>query len=176
MRRHREVTWRMGRTLLGAEGLLPLRPVGLVIGECPGANTDSRMPMFPHPPSSAAGRLMQFGGLTPTEYLSRLERVNQCELVWNSHEATSRRRLILEWLDEQTATGPEIRVLLLGRRVQSVWGVKSESGFGVQMAHGRRVAFVMHPSGLSRVYNDELNRQIAGSYLRWCAGLEQHAE
>lgn len=171
---HRYVTWRLGRKVFGYDGEMQVSPSGLLVGECRGPNTDGRTPLFPYPCFSAAGRLMQYAQMTPSDYLGRLERVNQCADEWSEEEAAVRLRQILSWLMTQS---PTPRVLLLGRRVHRTWSVSSPANFGseIWMSDGLalQIAWIAHPSGLSRVYNDPDTRVKAGRMVRWCAGMEE---
>jgi hypothetical protein len=156
------------------DGELPTSPSGLIVGECRGPNTDGRTPLFPHPTGSTAGRLLQYAQMTHRDYLGRLERVNQCVDEWSDVEAMARLREIVGWLMMQQ---PTPRVLLLGRQVQRIWCVSSQSNFGSEVwCHDGtelQVAWIAHPNGLSRVYNDQDTRVKAGRAIRWCAGLEE---
>lgn len=173
---HRYATWRLGRKLFGGLGFgeFPTTPTGLVVGECRSPNTDARTPLFPHPPTSTAGRLLQYAEMAAGDYLGKLERVNQCVDEWSDREAVTRLRDIVAWLLSQPVTP---RVLLLGRSVQKVWRVSGKSSFGSEVwrhdGQVLHVAWVAHPSGLSRVYNDPDTRVKAGRAVRWCAGMEE---
>ena len=158
--------------MFGFSGELPPAR-GLLVGECLGPNTDPRTPMFPSPPNSAAERLMKYGGLTPEEYLGRLERVSQCVFTWDDFEALERQKLIVRWLfqPENQYRGMPLRVLLLGRRVQQSWSIVKTGGFGYERWMGIQVAYAPHPSGLSHTYNDPSARARMRRYLRWTAGL-----
>lgn len=163
---------------------LPARPRGLIVGEAPGHATDARMPLFPHPVGSSAGRLMTYAGMTYEQYLSRLERVNLCDETWSADAATSRAADLLKWLltSDNLVDGHPMRVLLLGQRVRTAWFVHAEPKqlfgytrwmFGAEddPRHHIQIAFAPHPSGLSRVYNSTEARARVGRYVRWCAGL-----
>lgn len=170
---HRLATWRIGRSVFnygGETGWLSV-PRGLVVGENPGPNSDPRTPLFPSPAVSAAGRMLYYSGVTPADYLGRLERVNQCVGWWCDGEAVMRLREIVKWLllPENTTRGFPPRVLLLGRKVQEIWGVRGE--FGFERWGGLQICFAPHPSGLNRAYNDDRNKARLGRYVRWCAGL-----
>jgi len=172
---HRLISWRLGRSLFtiddGFKSGFPSLPRGLVIGECSDPNADLRTPLFPNPMTSTAGRLMRFGQLTPSQYLGRLERVNQCDYVWDEFVAIARLRLMIRWICEH----PGIRILLLGRKVQRVWGIGSNDGFGDGFGYERwmdvPVAFAPHPSAHNRVYRDRKAQIRLGRRLRWVAGL-----
>lgn len=170
---HRLTTWRLGRKLFGFDAEFPEHPSGLLVGECRGPNTDARTPLFPFPTYSAAGRLIQYAGLAPQDYLGRLERVNQCVDEWSDEEAAIRMRDILAWIMQQPKTP---RVLLLGRRVQKAWNLGDQPAFGNDVWFDGDLtiefAWIAHPSGLSRTYNDADTRVRAGRAVRWCAGLE----
>lgn len=162
---HHAVIWRLGG-LVGD----PPSPRGLVVGECPGPNTDPRTPMFPDVshPNSSANRLMRLGRFTLQEYLGRLTCVNQCLHTWNEDEAVVRHRLMIKWL---MSHGRCMRVLLLGAKVQSVWGVGNRRFGYERFADTLQITWAPHPSGMCRAYNEVKNREQLARRVRWVAGL-----
>lgn len=176
---HRLSTWRLGRTFFRDSCVFPhVLPDarGLVVGECPGPNTDPRMPLFPHPVKSAAGRMLEYSGITVADYLGLLERVNACSERWSDDEADARTQMTVKWLLDAAnrVDGRPLRVLLLGRKVQHAWGVVNREEFGYTRwcdGDDMQITWAPHPSGTCRKYNDKTNREKLGRCVRWCAGL-----
>lgn len=146
-------------------------PVGLVVGEAPGPNTSGRLPMFPYPASSAAGRLLKMSGLTPGQYLGRLHRRNLFEEYpgerWDAAMANLRAHEVQAWC---AGEGGVRRVLLLGKRVAAAFGMdiwgEVESGTA-PVVHYRSIA---HPSGMNPIYNAPTARLAAQAAVIWAAG------
>lgn len=165
---------RLARLWLGVEMTdVAGPPEGLIVGEAPGPHTSGRLPMFPWPASSAAGRLLKMSGMRPGEYLGRFFRRN----LWDDFAASEaggvaedreRAREIKDWI---AATG-SVRVLLLGSRVGKAfdiepWGAAS-GAFGSVLVTLRCIP---HPSGRSLAYNDPRARQGAQAAVLWAAGF-----
>lgn len=140
---------------------------GLLVGECPGVNTRSYLPLFPYPTNSAGGRLLKYSAMTPGQYLGRLRRTNFYEhhqLRWPGLRSTNVRALELH---EEFAQGAQRRVVLLGSKVGRAFGFDAFW----QMSEKDEVEYVVipHPSGLSRVYNDPKARVAARAAVQWAA-------
>jgi hypothetical protein len=141
--------------------------VGLIIGECPGPNTRSTLPMFPYPKNSAGGRLLKMSRLPVGVYLGKIKRQNLIEhhcpsSEWPKFEAATRARAIAELL-----TNSQTRVLLLGKKVGEAFGFSRF--FILQEILGSAYTCIPHPSGLSREYNDPVKRTGAQIAVQWCA-------
>jgi len=163
---------RMGSSLLGYPMKELPTPVGLIVGECPGDSTDPRLPMFPHPEISAAARLLGYSNMEPWDFMTRMLRTNLCPTIWDSEIAELRVQLLKIALMKHRT---DLRVLLLGAKVQRAWGIKSREKFGwCTIFYGDAsivVGWIPHPSGLNRLYNEPENQLLAGRYVRWTAGL-----
>lgn len=136
---------------------------GLLIGECPGANTSPKLPMFPWPASSSGGRLLKMSNVPVNEYLGRLERRNLIHThhpVWPVHDA---RRIAREIVQEIAGRG--LRVVLLGKKVGEAFG--APQFWAMAQLGDTHFTCIPHPSGLSRVYNDKNNRVMAGLAIQW---------
>ena len=127
--------------------------------------------LFPWPPSSAGGRLMEMLGMEKEEYMISFDRVNLFEGVparWSTPEARVRANAI------QYNYGNEV-VFLLGARVARAFGIDRDPWSIVQRADsmdGSLVTFVLlpHPSGRCRAWNDKRSiarlRRLVDKYLR----------
>lgn len=138
---------------------------GLIVGECPGKNTRSTLPMFPYPANSSGGRLLKMSKLPVGVYLGKIRRRNLIEHhheVWPVHEAE---KLAAGIVDELADTGTH--VLLLGKRVGVAFG--SPGFFRHTELKGSFYANIPHPSGLSREYNNPTKRAAAAVAIQWCA-------
>lgn len=72
-------------------------PVGLLIGEQPGAGHNPRLPLWPYPPSSAGARLYRMSGMPIGRYLTRLARVNMAHRPvgkWDARRASDRLHML----------------------------------------------------------------------------------
>lgn len=151
------------------------RPVrGLLIGENPGPNTSWATPLFPWPPTSSAGRLMDMAALDGSEYLGCLLRRNLCdEPKWFEGKARLRARAILTALFDMPK---ELRVVLCGVKVADAFDVRHKTEFWMPVKlESRQTAVVIpHPSGMNRIYNDREARLMTGAWLRWAAMGEDH--
>lgn len=170
------VAWRLGRKHFGYQGDVP-RPVGMLIGEAPGPHTDARLPLFPLPNASAAGRLLKYAGTDPADYIGKLVRMNLCAEEWSERGATAGVVRALEFLLNPGNYHRErpLRVLLLGRRVADAWHCgKAQFGFEIRCPTGGYpnlyVAWIPHPSGRNLVYNDRRNQLRARRAVLWALG------
>ena len=175
--RSHEVAWRLGRSHFAYAGEVP-QPRGLLIGEAPGPNTNAKLPLFPLPNNSAAGRLLKYAGIEPAEYIGRLVRMNLCHDQWSDRRATAGVvRAISFILDEANYyDGKPLRVLLLGRRVADAWNCDQEP-FGYSIRHytggsypNVYVAWIPHPSGRCLIYNERKNQLRARRAVQWALG------
>lgn len=138
---------------------------GLVVGECPGKNTCSTLPMFPYPASSSGGRLLKISRLPVETFLGRIRRVNLIEThheIWPTHTARVR---ALEIVEENAVKNT--RIVLLGAKVGDAFGASRY--FDMGEIRGSHYVCIPHPSGLNRAYNDPVVRTGASIALQWCA-------
>jgi hypothetical protein len=151
---------------------------GVVVGMAPGLRTSASLPMFPHPASSAGGRLLAVSGMPVEAYLGRLVRANLCQGKFRVNEAReSARELYRKW---RTAGEPRTRLVLCGRRVADAFTyVLEESSadwFQRRAWAGIEYAAIPHPSGRCREYNDPANIARARKVVRWAARYEETEE
>lgn len=142
-----------------------MRPI--LIGQAPGPNTDPSLPLYPHPSTSAGGRLAQFMGLGAEDYIDAFERLNLVQ------EYPGRRKHDDKFpLYQARLRAGELRplmrgrtVILMGRKVASAWGepvAQAEFFEWVRCGtFGTMLAVVPHPSGRNHWYNSSENRQQA---------------
>lgn len=148
-------------------------PVGLLVGEMPGENTSDRLPMFPYPAGSAAGRLLRLSGMTPGMYLGRFWRRNlftSYDPRWNSVAAKTKAEEVREWTRKVDGS---IRVILLGTKVAAafgipMWGRASETTPTNNLVE---YATIPHPSGRNPIYNQEKAKQAAQLAMMWAGGF-----
>lgn len=166
-------------------------PVAILVGEAPGPNTRSDCALFPWPPRSAGGRLMEISGMDPTVYLRQFQRVNLLGEFpgtrWPREEAESAARAILA-----AAVLARWPIVMCGTRVAAAFGMdvhppyewrwvrrvhddkRPEWGTEVLAhAYGSNVPAVRipHPSGRSLVFNDPEERAAARALLVKAAQL-----
>ncbi len=166
--------WRLGRSHFDYAGDPP-RPVGMLIGEAPGPNTDAKLPLFPSPTNSAAGRLLKYAGVEPVDWMGKIVRMNMCDEAWSERRATAGRARALTYLldEENYFEGKPLRVLLLGGRVAKAWACHGQFG---HMTHQHddeldvHVAWIPHPSGRNLAYNDRRNQLRARDAVLWLLG------
>lgn len=172
------VAWQYGKGKFSLSGDPP-RPRGMLVGECPGPNTDARLPLFPDPPGSSAARLMRYARVTPAAWLGKLVRVNMCDGRWSKRRAVAGRARILEYLFDPAniVDGDPLRVLLLGVKVARAWGCHGQFGYNANMYStvdgspaNLRVAWIPHPSGRNLAYNDQDNQLCAAHAVLWAMG------
>lgn len=150
-------------------------PNGLIVGEAPGPATHARLPMFPTPAGSAAGRLLALSGLTAGQYLGAFFRRNlfysytEVEKGWSVTAARAKAADVRRWISE---TG-NLRVLLLGERVAAAFDVPVWTRTVEQIPGDVTVEFaaIPHPSGLNRAYNDPKSRAGAQAAVLWAGGF-----
>lgn len=140
---------------------------GLLVGECPGANTRSVLPLFPYPRNSAGGRLLKLSAMEPAPYLGRLRRTNLFEHHRTKWPALTQTQAHALAMHEELARGPLVRVVLLGTRVAQAFGF--DAFWQSSEKDGVSYTTIPHPSGLSRAYNDPKVRIAARSALHWAA-------
>lgn len=151
---------------------------GVVVGMAPGPRTSASMPMFPHPPGSAGGRLLAMSGMPVEAYLGRLVRVNLCSGKFRLDEARgSARALYYRW---RTVGEPAVRLVLCGRRVADAFArvleAPADPWFQRRYWAGIEYAAIPHPSGRCREYNDPANVARAREVVRWAARYEEEEE
>lgn len=169
------MSYERGASLFGYDPTLTVRPRGLLVGECPGSTTDPRMPLFPDPPISTGARLLGYTPMTERDFLSLIARTNLCPTEWFNDVAELRAEQIMRAVARETVAGRPVRVLMLGRRVMTAWGLKSREHFGIAtLFHDSvpiEVGWIPHPSGLNRIYNELENQRKAGALVQWVAGV-----
>lgn len=170
------VAWRLGRKHFGYQGDVP-RPVGMLIGEAPGPHTDARLPLFPLPNASAAGRLLKYSDVEPIDYIGKLVRMNLCVEEWSERGAIAGVARALEFLlnPKNYHRGRPLRVLLLGRRVADAWNCgKAQFGYEARRSAygfpGIQLVWIPHPSGRNLAYNDRRNQLRARRAVQWVLG------
>lgn len=174
--------WRRARALFRCPDRPP-RARGLLVGEAPGVATDPAMPLFPHPPASAGGRLLRWSGADPADWLGKLVRVNMCDGRWSERRATAGRARALAFLLDRNNfhDGRPLRVLLIGARVARAWACHGQFGYVTEhYGHDPRqvdrpgetihVAWIPHPSGRNTIYNDRRNQLRARDAVLWAMG------
>jgi hypothetical protein len=153
-------------------------PVGMLVGEAPGPNTSGRLPLFPWPASSAAGRLLKLSGLKPGDFLGRFFRRNLFDIYTDTWHAPMARERAEQILEEIAAVG-SLRVLLLGTRVAAAFGLDSLWSRRtverlVPLSNEQvliELASIPHPSGRNQVYNDAKARAAAQTAVLWAADM-----
>lgn len=170
-----QAAWRLGRKHFGYDGDPP-RPRGLLIGEAPGPNTNWKLPLYPSPNNSAAGRLLKYADVDHEQWLGKLVRMNLCDDDWSARRAAAGVVRALSFLYDPANfyDGRPLRVLLLGRRVADAWNCPQRS-FGCAV---RRypdwpylwLAWIPHPSGRCLLYNDRKNQLRARRAVLWALG------
>ena len=147
----------------------------MLIGEAPGPNTNAKLPLFPEPSNSAAGRLLRYANIEPDVYMGRLVRMNMCDGAWSERRAISGVIRALSYLlDPINFCGDApLRVLLLGRRVADAWNCGT-SLFGYECRdHAElklQIAWIPHPSGRNLAYRERKNQLRARHALLWSIG------
>lgn len=173
--------WNVGKKIFGYTGDLP-KPRGLLIGEAPGPNTNAKLPLFPSPAGSAAGRLLSYANIHAMEWMGKLVRVNQCgDEQWSSRAACAGRVAATSFfLDPKNFhDGKPLRVLLLGADVARAWSCYGPFGKVTWIFSDKgdmtdavrvEVAWIPHPSGRNLIYNERKNQLRAGRAVRWAIG------
>lgn len=166
--------WRLGRSHFNYKGDLP-SPRGLLIGEAPGPNTNVKLPLFPEPRTSAAGRLLAYAGIEASEWMGKLIRMNLCDGPWSERRACAGRARAIEYLLDSAnfVDGKPLRVLLLGDRVRRAFSCYGPFGYVVHQYPADvnvHVAWIPHPSGRNRIYNERKNQLRARSAVLWAIG------
>jgi hypothetical protein len=151
---------------------------GVVVGVAPGPHTSASLPMFPHPPGSAGGRLLAISGMPVEAYFGRLVRANLCGQKFLLTEARgSARALYYRW---RTVGEPRTRFVLCGRRVADAFAHVLEAPdagwFRRREWAGIEYAAIPHPSGRCREYNDPSYVERAREVVRWAARYEESEE
>lgn len=150
----------------------------LLIGQAPGPNTDSDLPLYPVPAQSTGGRLAKLAGMSRREYLKSFERIN---LLRDFPGRTGRddkfpigKARVAARAIEPLLAGRA--VVLVGRNVARAFGLEelewhTWSEFPVrrflpvsQRIVIAQVAVVPHPSGRNHWYNRSENRRIAREF------------
>ena len=124
-----------------------MRP--LLVGELNPYGADPYYALFCLPPGSAGGRMQRLVcRLHQTTYL-KLDRVNLCEGRWRDELAAAHATRILSSAEDRA-------IFLLGRKVADAFGFRGRLFTSSLIGDGRRgvLAYLPHPSGRCRVWND----------------------
>lgn len=184
--RSHATAWRLGKSHFDYAGDAP-KPRGLLIGEAPGPNTNAKLPLYPMPNGSAAGRLLKYAGVEPMDYIGRLVRMNLCEEQWSDRRAVAGRVQATSYLLDPPNffNGKPLRVLLLGARVARAWSCHGPFGHTTMAFFGHttmvlndsspvkteiEVAWIPHPSGRCHLYNERKNQLRARRAVLWALG------
>lgn len=170
-----EAAWRLGRRHFNYVDAAQPQPRGMLIGEAPGPNTNAKLPLYPMPNNSAAGRLLKYAGIEAVDYLGRLVRMNMCDDEWSERRAVAGRTRATTWLldSDNFFDGKPLRVLLLGVRVARAWSCHGPFGSTTMIYDAEvevRVAWIPHPSGRCLLYNDRKNQLRARRAVQWAIG------
>lgn len=143
------------------------------MGEEPGPRGEPGCPLYPLPAGCAGARLRELFGLSLTEYLRAFDRTN---LGWRNGSDAAELRAAA-WALRPLLAGRS--ALLLGRRVLRAFELGEpeplswlwlDCGRGpawdVRRKRLARVAYLPHPSGRNRWYNEEENVRRAREFLR----------
>lgn len=148
----------------------------LVIGEAPPSNTHPRhSPMYPLPANSAGGRLCAMSGLGVRGWIRATTRINLAQ-NFEDYSAT-RYRAYFDRLETGGVLGVFDHCLLVGTRVRDAAGPKTEWPVGEirprRAVQGRasNVAWIPHPSGRNRWYNEQANKELVEALLRRLLGV-----
>jgi hypothetical protein len=143
-------------------------PLGLLIGEQPGPSSNGRLPLWPHPPKSAGGRLHAMSGMPVRDYLLRLARVNmerKAVVEWDPGSMRARAYQLLMSLP------PDARVVLCGARARDAFTMPRGWFHTVTMdVSNIKVVAIPHPSGRCLEYNDPSVVESARQAIQWAAG------
>lgn len=150
----------------------------LLVGEAPNAATEHRPELWLRPDGTgapmthSANRLLRYTGYTQREYLELFERTNLLDHAvasrWPLELARCRAASLIQRIAEDRFT----RVVLLGQKVNAAF---LHFGYGAgspclwhfwEEPSPFFVAFVPHPSGRCRWWNDEGNRALARQFFR----------
>lgn len=173
--RSHAAAWRLGKSHFDYAGDLP-SPRGLLIGEAPGPNTNPKLPLFPEPSNSAAGRLLRYADVDHVDYMGKFVRMNLCREVWSAREAYAGRVTAIAWLldGQNWHGGRPLRVLLLGARVARAWACHGTFGSKTFVFPDTSVkldvAWIPHPSGRCHHYNERRNQLRARRAVLWAIG------
>jgi hypothetical protein len=142
-----------------------------LVGEAPGPRTRADCPFYPYPPSSAAGRLLDYLGWSRSKYLLTFARMNLLSEwpgpsfpVWRARECVPN---VVEALHPRP-------MLLMGRGVAAAFGLGALRPLElVRVTLPRRdqgqvlarVAIVPHTSGRNLWYNDPAHRAAVRTFV-----------
>lgn len=161
-----------------------MRP--LIIGEAPSKNE--------FPPTPIEGRigrrLASYAGLSFEEFLTRFDRVNLLSVRQDTAEKgfTFDRVAALEsWRIIARRIKPGQTVLLLGKRVADAVGCVNDYFEPCRLVGGITLYVVPHPSGVSRWWNDEKNKERMRGFMTelvketacgcgWDGGLRKYCD
>lgn len=129
----------------------------LLVGENNPLSADPAHALYPYPAANSGGRLCRILGMSPDEYLHTFDRTNL--LSRDRWSAAAAREAA-----ERVVAGPHRRVVALGVKVASAFGVPT-APFAVHTVGGTDVAVLPHPSGLCRVWNNPDAELRARAYV-----------
>jgi len=130
--------------------------------------------LFPYPPMSAGARFWRMTGLTRGQYIRVFDRHNLF-LSYEKKRGIDQRRIAAKRVVEAVGAGygDKIQILALGRMVADSFGLPI--GAPLVWSHPDSsnrnliVAYVPHPSGLNRWYNDKTNDYRARKFVETVA-------
>lgn len=166
--------WRLGKSHFNYQGDPP-KPRGLIIGESPGPNGNAKLPLFPEPHTSAAGRLLKYADIDPVEWMGKLIRMDLCDGPWSERRAVAGRTRAVEYILNEANYYDEkpLRVLLLGARVAQAFGCYGPFGSVIHQYSEKpnvNITWIPHPSGRNPLYNDRKNQLCARNAVLWAIG------
>lgn len=146
-------------------------PVGLLVGEQPGAASNPRLPLWPYPPRSAGGRLHAMSGMPVRDYLMRLARVNMARRPvrsWDARQAQGRAYALAGQL-----SGTGARVVIVGARARDAFEVPAWFTSWTIADPRVEVVAIPHTSGRNREYNDPAIVARTREAVRWAARWDE---
>jgi len=135
----------------------------IIVGMNNPLSENPRAALMPYPKNSAGWRLWKMfhdvTGLSRAEYMRGFERVNLCDSRdWDPKAARSKAEALWPRWGGRT-------VVICGRAVQQVLWLQPRATLAYSVREGVRWCYILHPSGLSREYNDERMRLVVGLRL-----------
>lgn len=139
-----------------------------LVGEAPGPNTHTDMPLYPAPERSAAGRLRTMLGWSRSEYLRTFARANMLDRYPGPAFPLTEARGLAQGVAQRLSPRP---LLLMGQGVASAFRFPKEAGLlsWADYLLGQtiiRAAVVPHPSGRNLWYNEPGNRERAVAFIQ----------
>ena len=118
----------------------------VLVGELNPLHSDPKYALWPHPPNCAGDRLRRILDVSLGEYIAT-PRYNLCTGRWSTFVASESAELIRE-------KHPREWLVLLGVKVAAAFERRGTPAFALD--EEARLAFLPHPSGRCRVWNDPL--------------------